>query len=152
MRRSVLALAAAVVMSIPTVSAFAQTYTPPVIQEDGKSVTLIPIGSHSTSALSHNHQDVQRLRDGSLGQAFRFEGSQGECVMITMRSGEFDAFLELVTAPLGGSQLASDDDSAGNRNARIRYTLPTSGRYYITASSFGRGEATGRYELDVERC
>jgi hypothetical protein len=150
MRRSVLALAAAVVMAIPTASAFA--YTPPVVQEDGKPVTIVPIGSHSTSWLSHAHEDVRRLSDGSLGQAFRFEGSRGDCVVITMRSSEFDAFLELVTAPLGGYQLARDDDSAGGRNAQIRYTLPNSGNYYITATSFGRGEALGRYELDLDRC
>jgi hypothetical protein len=150
MRRSVLALAAAALMAIPTASAFA--YTPPVVQEDGKPVTIVPIGSHSTSWLSHAHQDVRRLSDGSLGQAFRFDGNQGECVVITMRSSEFDAYLELVTAPLGGSQLAKDDDSAGGRNAQIRYTLPSNGRYYITATSFGRGEALGAFELDLERC
>jgi hypothetical protein len=152
MRRSILAVATAVLMAIPTASAFAETSTPAVIQEDGKSVTLARFGTRYTSSLSHANSVNERLTDGSRGEAFRFEGGRGDCVQITMRSSEFDAYLELVSAPFGGNLLASDDDSAGGRNALIRYTLPSSGRYYITASSFGRGEALGRFELDLERC
>jgi hypothetical protein len=152
MRRSVLALAAAVVMAIPTASAFAQSFTPTVVQEDGASVTVAPIGTRTASSLSPTNSVNERLSDGSRGEAFRLEGVQGDCVLITMRSSEFDPYLQVRSAPLKGAILASDDDSAGGRNAQIRYTLPSSGRYYITATSFGQGEATGRYELDLTRC
>jgi hypothetical protein len=150
MRRSLLALAAAAIMAVPTASAFA--WTPTVVQEDGASVTIAQIGTRTASSLGPTNTANERLKDGSRGEAYRFEGAQGDCVVITMRSSDFDPFLELRPQPFKGAILASDDDSAGGRNAQIRYTLPSTGRYYITATSFGQGEAMGQYELDLTRC
>lgn len=61
-----------------------------------------------------------------------FEGQAGETVTITMQGNEVDAYLYLYDE--ADEWLAEDDDSAGGHNARIdKYSLPTSGTYFIYA-------------------
>jgi hypothetical protein len=65
--------------------------------------------------------------------------------VIDMISKQFDSFLRLENA--FGKQLAQDDDSGGNNNARIRFTAPADGIYRIYATSFGK--QGGLFELKV---
>lgn len=65
--------------------------------------------------------------------------------VIDMTSKQFDSFLRLEDA--AGKQLAQDDDSGGNNNARIRFTPPADGVYRIYATSFGM--ESGLFELKV---
>ncbi len=80
---------------------------------------------------------------------YSFEGQQGDQVTITLTSIDFDAYVTLVDAPQS-RELISDDDSAGNLNARIEdYALPATGTYLIRAGSYGGG-AEGSYTLTLE--
>jgi len=83
---------------------------------------------------------------------FGFQGTAGSTVVITMNrtSDSLDPYLWLGSgAPgQGGYLLASDDDSGGDRNARIEYTLPTTGSYEIAAESFNHA-STGTYTLTL---
>lgn len=79
---------------------------------------------------------------------FAFSGTAGQTVTITLSSSDFDAYLVLEDE--SGDQLAVDDDSAGNLNARIsEFTLPADGTYIIQAGSYGSGVA-GSFTLTLE--
>ncbi len=99
-------------------------------------------------------QTVRRTLDGScvysnnenrFVDVYRFNGSAGQQVTITHSSTAFDAYLYLY---MPGTLLAEDDDSAGGTNARIVYTLPSSGTYFIDATAFS-DNATGDYSLSL---
>jgi len=78
-----------------------------------------------------------RLRDSSVYQAWRFEAQAGQIVQIDVMSTAFDAYAMLQNS--ADSVLARDDDSGGGTNARIIYTIPTSGVYWVIANSYQKG-------------
>ena len=51
-----------------------------------------------------------------------------------------------------GAEVAKDDDSGGGTDVLIRLRLPNTGTYFVTATTFGEGQALGRYTLDLDRC
>ena len=63
-----------------------------------------------------------------------------------MVSKEIDAYLRLEDA--NGKQLAEDDDSGGNLDARIIFTAPRDGIYRVVATSCS--PANGRFTLSVK--
>jgi hypothetical protein len=91
------------------------------------------------------------LDGGEPFHLYTYTGRRGERISITLRSEDFDSYLVLGT-PGGrhgvGSALTRDDDGAGDRDARIDFTLPSSGAFVIRVNPFGSGQ--GRYTLDVE--
>lgn len=101
--------------------------------------------------------DTNTIRPGSLdgeltldqlAAVYFFEGEAGQTVTIVATSNEFDAFLTLSGSD--GNVLISDDDSAGNLNARIDgFTLPANDTYTITVSSFTEG-VSGAFTLVLE--
>lgn len=64
---------------------------------------------------------------------------------IALSSGDFDAFLRIVDA--NGKELARDDDSGGNLDARVLFVPPAKGTYRIVATTFQGG--TGAFRLDI---
>jgi hypothetical protein len=91
-----------------------------------------------------------RLSDDSHYDAYYYDGSPGERLLITLTSTDFDTFLRWGQGD-GGAFAASlsDDDGAGNTNSQLEVSLNESGRYVIQANSF-EGGATGSYTLSVE--
>jgi hypothetical protein len=79
--------------------------------------------------------------DGRRGQVWGFEGTAGQRVAVELFSDDFDAYLYLVGPGL--IEPMSDDDSAGDLDARIMLTLPATGTYRIIASALGAGESGG---------
>ena len=90
--------------------------------------------------------DSARSDSGAPMDLYRFSGRAGQRVAITMEADGFDTFLELFDA--NHNSLASDDDSAGDLNARLTYTLSEDGEYLIEARAFSSGE--GPYTLKIE--
>lgn len=81
--------------------------------------------------------------------AFVFSGSAGEVFTITLTSDDFDTFLTLQDT--AGNVLATDDDRAGNFNARIEaFALPADGDYTILAGSYN-GAGVGDFTLTLAR-
>ena len=76
-----------------------------------------------------------------------FFGEAGLMVKISMESSAFDSFLELLDPD--GYQLETDDDSGGDRNSAIEYTLPSDGNYSIKSRSYG-DSGEGEYTLLLE--
>jgi hypothetical protein len=71
---------------------------------------------------------------------------KGTAYTIDMVSTEFDSYLRLEDP--SGRQLAEDDDSGGNLNARIRFDCPKDGQYRVICTSFNPNGA-GRFVLTV---
>jgi serine protease Do len=85
--------------------------------------------------------------DNSLYDVYEFNGEQGQTVVITMTSDEFDTYLGLLGPD--GTVVAENDDSNGTTDSQISVQLPSSGTYTVIANAY---DDTGRgsYYLVVE--
>lgn len=86
------------------------------------------------------------LADTTFYQSWTFYGQAGEMVTLEVTSTDFDAYA--VIQDQNGNVLARDDDSGGQLNARIVFTLPYTGNYRMLANTL-RVRATGAYTLTV---
>ena len=91
----------------------------------------------------------QGNRPNRFSDIYQFSGSAGQTVTINMASSAFDTYLYLISP--AGSVAAEDDDSGGEGNSRIRFTLPSSGNWKIEATSY-RERQTGTYTLALDGC
>ena len=82
-------------------------------------------------------------------KAYRFEAAAGRPYLITLRSGDFDAYLR-VARNMGGitDVLKEDDDHGGNTDARIRFQATEAGTYLIVAQSLD-AEGKGAFTLQL---
>lgn len=119
-------------------------YTLQAVVSGGESRQLT-LGQTATSDLG---SDDQKLEDDSFYELWVFQGEAGSRVTITMRSGDFDAYLTIRDA--SGESIGSDDDTGGGTDAQVTVTIPSNGRIAIVANSLGEGE-TGRYTLQIVR-
>jgi hypothetical protein len=87
-----------------------------------------------------------RLSDNTFFQAWTYYGQAGEMITLDVMSTQFDAYA--VIQDMNGTALARDDDSGGNLNARITFTLPYTGAFRVIANTLRQG-ATGAYTLSV---
>jgi hypothetical protein len=85
------------------------------------------------------------FRPHSHCKLYRVELAAGTTYVIDLESTAFDAFLSLADAGL--RHLASDDDSGGKLNARIRFACKQDGMYHIVAT--GLGNPKGEYVLKI---
>ncbi|HEX2620948.1 MAG TPA: PPC domain-containing protein, partial [Phototrophicaceae bacterium] len=67
-------------------------------------------------------------------KAYDFEGEAGSWVTFTLESTDFDP--KLIIEDSDGNEVASDDDSGGNSNARIFFPVPTNDTYTIKVTSY----------------
>lgn len=89
------------------------------------------------------------LEDGRLVQHFTITGRPGERYTVTLRSGDFDAFLQWGTMGAAGFTAdTEDDDSAGDTDAKLDVTIPASGTWVLRASSLEGGKS-GAFRLEV---
>jgi hypothetical protein len=115
--------------------ATAKTNTPPgqplltdkLVQFDGK--------------LANDSPEVM----GKPSQIHKVKMSPDKTYIIDLESSDFDAYLRILNS--AGKELARDDDSGGNHNARIRFTPSKEGEYQIVATRFGFGQ--GNYVLRI---
>lgn len=103
----------------------------------------IAIGEEVSGRLG---EDSAQSDSGAPADLYRFTGRAGQRVAISMKSDDFDSYLELFDA--NHNSLATDDDSGGELNARLTFVLPEDGDYLIEARGFS--DAEGRYDLKVE--
>lgn len=90
------------------------------------------------------------LTDESYFDLYEYRGQPGEAIVVTLRSSDFDAYLQ--GGPASGGDMTvedTDDDGAGGTDARLSVTIGPSGVYRIRANSFGGGQ-TGAYSLSLE--
>jgi len=83
-------------------------------------------------------------------KAFRFQGTAGQLVAITVTSKDFDAFATVGRMVNGiFDPLAFDDDGGGGTNARLVYKVPERGTYVVIAQSFER-DGAGSFTIVLE--
>lgn len=87
------------------------------------------------------------LWDDTYVDTYVFTGATGEDIVLRLDSDDFDAFLFLLDDK--EEQLATDDDSGGDLNALIRYTLPYSGTYHVWVNTWAPGDG-GTYSLTLD--
>ena len=88
------------------------------------------------------------MSDGTFADVWYIQGTQGQRVVITLRSRAFDSYLQLLDQ--GGTKVADDDDSGGgNRAARITFTFRANERYQIIVNNYSDEVAAGLYTLEI---
>jgi hypothetical protein len=92
----------------------------------------------------------QKLEGVSYQDTWTYQGRAGETLVITLRSEDFDAMLN-VGAFDGGecTGMDGDDNGAGGTDSRLTIHLPDDGAYHLHVTS-ARPGGSGRYTLTVE--
>jgi hypothetical protein len=91
------------------------------------------------------------LDDGRVFDQYTITARPGERVVVTVRSRVFDAFVDW--GRLGAEGFESDmtdDDGAGDTDARLEIVIPADGTYVLRAHALERGQS-GAYTIQVER-
>ena len=90
----------------------------------------------------------ERLPDRQSAQVWEVQGEAGQTLTIRLSSADFDSYLYVLgpglEAPL------EDDDSGGELNSEIVFTVTATGLYRIIVSSLSEG-GTGAFQLSVGR-
>lgn len=109
-------------------------------------VALEPLGTlepgATTGELTVEDPD---LPNDTKADAWLLSGEPGRVLVVDLVSQDFDAYLYALTP--GAEEYASDDDSAGSCNSRLRVTLGDDGTRLVVASSLGYGLGTYRIRV-----
>lgn len=87
-----------------------------------------------------------KVRTDCYCKTYTIKMTEGRTYQIDMKSKVLDSYLRLEDSD--GKQLAEDDDSGGNLDARIVFRAPKTGDYEIIATTFDK--ALGKYTLTVK--
>lgn len=123
------------------------------------ALAAMPVGAQLSSAPT---LPLGRTLDGILGRAdpainergrfqvFRLDAKPGTRYSIVMRADDFDSFLSVARLVNGLTDyVASDDDGAGNSNARLRWGPKDAGTYYLVAQSL-KADGTGAFTVRLD--
>lgn len=91
-----------------------------------------------------------RAADGSLYDLYRFRGSRGDEVTITMRSSMVEPFLSVRAEGQARELASAADDGYGGRDAELTFVLPADGAYEVWANTL-QPRQSGDYILAIER-
>jgi hypothetical protein len=107
--------------------------------------STIPVGSTVTGTI--NFGSCQ-YTDNTFADIYKFELTADSTTLdIRLNSSAFDAYLLLLDAK--GNLVDRDDDTGGNRNARLQPTLAV-GTYYLVAKPSADYTAGGAYTLAIQ--
>lgn len=83
-------------------------------------------------------------------KVWRFDAAEGQRVIATLSSTDFDAYLT-VARTVGGitETLKEDDDGGGETNSRLRFTVPAAGTYLLIAQSLAE-DGLGGFSLGLQ--
>jgi hypothetical protein len=112
----------------------------------------LPSAQAAGGVLAYGDVVNGQINNKSYFELWQFDGIKGDRVQITMAGdGQLDPYLGLIE---GASEqvLVEDDDSAGNGNAMVETTLPSSGTFVIVATRYGfdTGTSQGAYQLELQ--
>ena len=113
---------------------------------DSSTADSTPARSNQSLSGNLGPGDAQ-LSTGEYKDAYQFQGSAGDRVIIEMRSTEFDPYL-ILRAPGGGLVAENDDFDGSSQRSRIDARLTQNGIYEVPATSFTKDER-GAYRLDL---
>jgi len=134
----VLAIAFVSAIALPAAPLAAQLATAP----------LLPLARTMDGTLSRS--DATTLNEKGRFQVFRLDVKAGQRYSIVMRADDFDSYLSVARQVNGLTDyLASDDDGAGNSNARLRWTPKDPGTYYLVAQSL-KADGVGPFTVRLD--
>ena len=119
------------------------------------SLTSAPVAVAAGDTLSYgqtvqgNLQKGDQMTDGKLEDSYRFTGRAGEFSVVDMVA-TYDTFLRLARANAPDNQLAYDDDTGDELNARLVHRLDQAGDYIVYATTASTG-TTGPYSLSLQQ-
>lgn len=92
-----------------------------------------------------------RLEDGDkLYDVYTFTGKKGDRIALSTVSSVFDSLVQLGRTTDGAFEsISEDDDSGGEKNARLLTILPDDGTYTVRVVGFDK-DAKGAYTLKLE--
>ena len=85
---------------------------------------------------------------------FGIEAVKGDKLRLRLRASEFDSALDPVLRieDTNGKQLARDDDSGERQDAKLNWTAPADGTYFLAVSDLIRsGSKAHFYRLEIDR-
>ena len=87
--------------------------------------------------------------DSSLYDEYTFEGTQGQKVVVTVESTDFDTYLAIFNSQ--GELVGENDDvTQQNSNSELTVTLTESGRYRVIVNAYDPlPKGRGKYSLTV---
>jgi hypothetical protein len=88
--------------------------------------------------------------DGTPYALYEYSGRAGDRIRVSQSSDDFDSFLAVGSnaAPGCSEDCKYDDDSGGELNARLNYTVPASGKVQIRVNSIS-SDASGDFTIEV---
>ncbi len=115
--------------------------------------TINPATAENIIDIAYGETQQGTIDSAISAVTYRFQGSEGDTVTITMSrtDGDLDSYLYLLDET--GQLMFEDNDSGGgNGDARITYILPAGGTYLIVATRLGQaqGPTSGSYRLDLQ--
>jgi hypothetical protein len=135
-------------VAVPS-AARGQGATPPAAAVDTVVLPPSEIGTIAVGQTRRGRLEAgdYTMGDGTFADVWYVEGVAGQRLVITLRSRDFDSYLQLLDA--AGDKVAEDDDSGGHSDARITYAVRTAGRYQIVVNNFADTPRPGAYTLEV---
>ena len=115
----------------------------------GAAATTLPAIAIGQTVSGRLDDSDPLLADNSHFERYGYRGRPGEQVLVTLRSGDFDAYLTV--GRMVGETFESDesnDDGGGGTDAQILATLGIDGVLAIQANSLSAGQ-TGSFTLSV---
>jgi hypothetical protein len=114
------------------------------VPEEG---TPIGLGEPVTGTLARGDRKI----DDSYTDTWTYHGREGETIVVTLRSEDFDTYVTLGEYEGGECRgMDGDDNGAGGTDSRITAELPDDGAFHIHVRSADQG-GIGTYTLLVER-
>jgi hypothetical protein len=91
---------------------------------------------------------VGGYRDNRYSERIAVSLSAGQVVDVYMDGSPVDAYLQVYGGSSCGLLGENDDQSSTTRNAGLRFVAPTTGTYFIIATTYAQYE-TGNYTLYI---
>lgn len=133
--------------TLQTVALAAAIAAPSALLAQPTNAPVLPLARTMDGTLSRTDPTIN---ERGRFQVFRLDVRAGQRYSIVMRADTFDSYLSVARQVNGLTDyLASDDDGAGNSNARLRWTPKVAGSYFLVAQSLkadGVGDFTVRLD------
>jgi len=124
-----------------------QTQEPRLGPRAGCTVAVLSCGQTVDGTLATT--DCQEPAQGGgvfYDDFYQFTATAGQQVAVSLSSQKIDTYLILQDG--SHNSIVQDDDGGGGTNSRASFTVPTTGTYFIVASSAQKG-VTGPYSLTL---
>ncbi len=117
------------------------------------TITTPDTGAGGNPVIAYGDTVTGSLNNEQYILFYDFEGQAGDAIVVTAErtSGDLDTYLGLFDPQ--GELLAQDDDSGGDRNARLEFTLPATGTYSIAVTRYQveEGLTGGDFRMTLSR-